>query len=345
MLGRLRLLLALYLLVAFSIIWSTDRALTFRIGVYLFLHLIAAAYVSLRFDNEEIIGLVGNSMTILGLLSIPGQFLLPPDPYQVNSWKGVFQTKNGLGIAMAIGLSALLVSRKRWGAARIASILICLSLLVLSQSMTSILAAVASTAVIIYLRLRGHLSAVFLTAVIGAALLLSIAEPDLPGMFSSATGKDTNFTGRTAIWALVVQRIEERPILGYGYGAFWSTEAESVDQFLNGFKPGQAHSGYLEICLDLGILGLALCLTVITAVTIRAVRLNHYYGRRYGEWTLIIIALLMIHNVAESDFMLNGIMWFLFIITSFSSWKANNELGAEMISEVMNSSDEELVAV
>ena len=70
-------------------------------------------------------------------------------------------------------------------------IVICLSLLFLSHSMTSFLAAVVAIVVTTYLRLRGHLSAVFLTTVIGAALVLSVAEPDLPGMFSSATGKDT----------------------------------------------------------------------------------------------------------------------------------------------------------
>jgi len=344
MLSRHKLLLALYMLVALSILWSSDRASTFRIGAYLFLYLIAAVYIALRFDDEEIIDLLAKSMVILGLLSVPGNFLLPPDPYQPDSWKGVFLHKNELGMAMAIGITALVASRKRWSLVRMMSILVCSGLLYLSQSMTSIIAVAITVVVIMYLRLKRHLSVVFLTSVIGSALMLLTAAPDLQGIFSSATSRDLTLTGRTAIWALVTEKIREKPILGYGYGAFWSTEAESVNQFLEGFKPGQAHNGYLEICLDLGMLGLALCVSLIAAVAIRALRLNRHYHGRCGDWPLIVIVLLLIHSLTESDLMRNNIMWALFIVACVSSMKARDGCRTAMITEGLQSCEREPVA-
>ena len=35
-------------------------------------------------------------------------------------------------------------------------------------------------------------------------------------------GKDQTLTGRTLIWPYVIDDISERPILGWGFHAFWS---------------------------------------------------------------------------------------------------------------------------
>jgi O-antigen ligase len=210
--------------------------------------------------------------------------------------------------------------------------------------MTSILATAVAIVVIFYLRLQRHLSVAFLTIVIGIALAFAIAQSSLPDVMQSVTGKDTTLTGRTAIWGLVAEKIGERPILGYGYGAFWNSEADSVNGFLNGFKPGQAHNGYLEVCLDLGILGLIACLLIVLGGAMRALRLNRLYGSRTGDWMLVVIAILLIHNVGESDIMLDHIMWFIFMVTSFSCWQKEVLLYAETAEEAPIQTEEDFVA-
>lgn len=37
-----------------------------------------------------------------------------------------------------------------------------------------------------------------------------------------ALGKDASLTGRTDVWEFVIDRIKDRPILGYGFGTFWN---------------------------------------------------------------------------------------------------------------------------
>lgn len=343
LLGRLRIVLALYLLASVSVLWSTDRAATFRNVVYLVLYLIAAGYIALRFDREEIVRLLGWFMTILAIASIPANFILPPDPYQPDSWKGVFLQKNELGIAMTVGITALIMAEKRWNLVRVCSLATCGGLLLLSRSMTAIIAAAVTIAVITYLRLSSRLSILVLTAIAGAAITLSLVGPDMTGTFSSTTGRDLTLTGRTVIWGLVAKKIVERPVLGYGYGAFWSTEAESVNEFLNGFKPGQAHNGYLEVCLDLGALGLVFVGLVTMGAVRRALRLRRRFNSPTGNWMLVMVVLLLVHNVAESDFMLVHAMWFIFIVTHFSSYREDYELQMREDLNEISMEEQELV--
>ena len=94
MLGSVRWLAGLYALSALSILWSESRGTTFRSTVYLIVYLVSAAYLALRFEHEEIVALLGKSMAILAVLSIPGQFILPHDVYSLGEWSGIFQHKN-----------------------------------------------------------------------------------------------------------------------------------------------------------------------------------------------------------------------------------------------------------
>jgi predicted anti-sigma-YlaC factor YlaD len=69
-LARLPVLTALYTFAAVSVLWSDDRTSTIRGCAYLGLYLVSAAYLALRFDNEEIIRMVGNTAVLLALMSL-----------------------------------------------------------------------------------------------------------------------------------------------------------------------------------------------------------------------------------------------------------------------------------
>ena len=80
-----------------------------------------------------------------------------------------------------------------------------------------------------------------------------------PDFLLQLMGKDPTLTGRTDIWDLVIPYIYERPWLGWGYVAFWSTTnpaAMAIADTLHWFAP-QAHNGPLEMLLHVGVLGTA----------------------------------------------------------------------------------------
>jgi O-Antigen ligase len=70
-------------------------------------------------------------------------------------------------------------------------------------------------------------------------------------------GKDSTLTGRTDIWGYVIPYIYQRPWLGWGYAAFWSTlnpAAWEIANALRWYSP-EAHNGLLEILLSGGLVG------------------------------------------------------------------------------------------
>jgi O-antigen ligase len=87
----------------------------------------------------------------------------------------------------------------------------------------------------------------------------------------SAGGRDTSLTGRDAVWAFAAAAIVQRPILGYGYAAFWS-DSDWTLQALH-WSPPHAHNGVLQVLLDLGGVGLVLTIALLINTWRRARRL------------------------------------------------------------------------
>ena len=118
----------------------------------------------------------------------------------------------------------------------------------------------------------------------------------------AALGRNATLTGRTDIWVLVMRSIAKRPLLGYGYYAFWQGlkgESGNIIVAAHWFF-GYAHNGVLEIWLQLGLVGTALFFVTL----VQALR-NAWFCLRNGcspgvEWYIGLIALTVMYNVDES---------------------------------------------
>jgi len=78
----------------------------------------------------------------------------------------------------------------------------------------------------------------------------------LNGELANKVGRDASFTGRTTIWDAVLST-NTNPLIGTGYESFWlGARLNQVWQLAG--PVNEAHNGYLEIYLDLGLLGLTL---------------------------------------------------------------------------------------
>ena len=77
-----------------------------------------------------------------------------------------------------------------------------------------------------------------------------------------ASGRDVTLTDRTDLWTDLMDIAAERPLLGVGYGAFWIGNTHNLwDRHL--WRPNQGHNGYLDVYLELGVVGLVLLLAVL----------------------------------------------------------------------------------
>jgi O-antigen ligase len=75
--------------------------------------------------------------------------------------------------------------------------------------------------------------------------------------FMEMIGKDPSLTGRTEIWAWAIFNIHLKPLLGWGYLAFWTRQNPAAMQIADAlhWEAPQAHNGLLEMLLFVGLVG------------------------------------------------------------------------------------------
>jgi exopolysaccharide production protein ExoQ len=138
------------------------------------------------------------------------------------------------------------------------------------------------------------------TALLALVIFLTgfeAATPFLGGSnvasLTSSVGRDDTLTGRTWIWASLVPAVQRQPLLGAGFGSFWTTERRILYQIPHG------HNGYLDILLETGAVGLALSTVWLLSC---ARKLHAALAVDYDSASLAICLLLMavICNFTES---------------------------------------------
>lgn len=144
-----------------------------------------------------------------------------------------------------------------------------------------------------------------------AAVAVFVFAPDLIFLW---LGRDATLTGRTDIWVALIENIEQRPWLGYGYGAFWAPDSlpgNWLREALQWDAP-TAHNGWLEVTIALGLVGLLfLCLDFLMT-TARAIlaAINTWTGL----FALAFIAQFFLFSLSESaSLQQNSIVWLIYV--------------------------------
>lgn len=102
--------------------------------------------------------------------------------------------------------------------------------------------------------------------------------------FTALLGRDETLTGRTEVWAAVLPVVQKQPLLGAGFGSFWTSARQRFYQIPHG------HNGYLDILLDLGAVGLVLNTVWLLSC---ARKIHAGLTRNYDLTTLVLCFLLM----------------------------------------------------
>ena len=110
--------------------------------------------------------------------------------------------------------------------------------------------------------------------------------------------RDKNLTGRTIdIWPVVLDAAYRNPILGVGYASAWG-----LGQKISALATvEQAHNGYLDIFLQLGIVGVALLVTFLFSFC-NKIRKEVNNNLQWGAFGISILVASLIYNNSESSF-------------------------------------------
>lgn len=308
-----------------STLWSTTPLTTVKRATVL-MFLIAVCGVSLGtrsgdWRDEVFSKLLSVPLGVLLLLSVALTVVMPSMAFTEIGWRGVATHKNEAGQMMAFVVLLLFYGTchdKLGLRMRAALIVLSVALLLLAESTTAMLGAVvgiAFTEVFLFRSSSRKLGSwrvpvlsvlLFATAVLFFMFLLDLLPTahELYVKLLTGMGKSETFTGRTAIWELVIGESRfHNPWLGGGYGGFW-VGRNSISGYViigDDLYPGQSHNGYLDVYNDLGILGLCLLATIVVVSLYRARRvlaLGHAEGRIH----LAIAFLCIFNNLGESTY-------------------------------------------
>lgn len=136
----------------------------------------------------------------------------------------------------------------------------------------------------------------------------------LNGDLVEALGRNPTLTNRTLIWNLLLS-MHTNPLLGVGYDSFWlGSRLQVVWRYFPGIN--EAHNGYLDIYLDLGIIGVALLLLFLFA-SYRNVWKMFAKNPALGSISLGAWVVLMFYNVTEAAFK-GGLIWLVVLLGGLS---------------------------
>lgn len=129
--------------------------------------------------------------------------------------------------------------------------------------------------------------------------------------------------GRLNLWREVWRMTVEHPWLGYGYGGFWrgtNGPSKQVWERIEHWNPTDAHNGFMDLLLELGLIGLGLFLASAALVSIRALQV--LYKAPYRPENALapgIIAFVLLSNIGESDLLMpNYICWVLYVSSAIT---------------------------
>jgi exopolysaccharide production protein ExoQ len=153
--------------------------------------------------------------------------------------------------------------------------------------------------------------------IVAAVLAFFVLEAsvDLTALLITSAGRDTTLTGRTVLWEMLLNT-DSRPMLGHGFESFWLGDRLRNLQAQFGFKPNQAHNGYIELYLNLGWIGLFVLAGVIVSsfMKIRRTLTSSSEMRelvRFGRFGMAFLATFLAYNCTEAAF---KSLHFLFVI-------------------------------
>lgn len=316
------LVVAIVVLAALSTLWSPATDVTLRKVAALALTTVFAYYLTARFSVRELLVLLGWTLAIAMLLSAAVAVVAPGAGLLDGGVRGIFYHRNIFGRVASLAVIVFFVLSGTVPRRRIVYLLAAggsLALVILSDSKTPLAVLVCLAVLYLFLRTfrweRPAAAFCFLLLVLVVGIALTIFVTDREPIVS-ALGKDTTLTGRTQLWDAVTSMIHQRPLLGYGYYGFWQGwEGPSayvwrrVDWF-----PPHSHSGFLDLLLDLGVVGTAVFLVQFLRSWLRGMGWLRSVPTALGAFPLLFFSFVALNTVTESVLMRpSTVFWVLYV--------------------------------
>lgn len=320
-----------FLCVAFlSYFWSPYGGQALRAALFQILSTTLIIVVAARFTPQQIVRCL-----LLTCSVVLGYFIVQPIPIEQGAG---FGSKNYAALFMLSGFIvsfATALDIKEFEPLRLLGLVlspIFAFFIVSANSTTALFMLVISATLLLGMRLllldarriRGLISGLIVVSlVLGVAALyaaLIFVDQEVIDSFLGAFGKDSSFTGRTALWDEATNQIETRPYLGVGLEGFWQYDVGSAQTLNeNDHKPFGTrltfHNAHLEVMVHLGLIGYGcFLLSILTVIWFTLKRLVAHCDMAVITFCVVIVIGLISSFVESSLWSAFNLQAFMFFV-------------------------------
>jgi exopolysaccharide production protein ExoQ len=355
---RTKVLLGLPVLALISSAWSDSARQSIVSALVLLIFTLFALYLAGSFDSRGQFELLILSGGVALVISIGLAVFIPSLGAPGHNWRGIFAHKQNCAAVCTL----LLVTAVHWRPSgsnqkvfRGLYALMCCAMIVMSQSRTGwalALLALGLSGSLLLLQKMPIKDALFTAMIVcGIFALIAFAVYANAALLLPAVGKDPTLSERTVIWAAVWTTIAKQPLLGYGYGAFWTgLLGPSLNIVLiSGWALAQAQNGFLDIWVQVGVAGVVLIVLATGQAAWDALRCFRGSGQdNHVRWCIVVIVTIIVYNIGESSLGMVQLVWFLFLLACIGLKQAvvakRSDSGLDQQEQVLDCSDRVSVA-
>ena len=346
-------LIALLAWMALSTIWSNYQLMSLAaLGVQLATTLVAV-FFALQFDWRQLLNIFANTIRFIFVISLILEIVAaftgpikppfayfegdtPPAPaywwvqgnlFQSDRIQGFVGNANLMAFVAVLGLVIFfveyLVSARKQTLA-IASMVAAAAFIALAKSASMLVALVivvvaALVAMLAEGKSRSRRHSIYrgtLWASLFGVFLIAVYWVELTDLL----GKSSDASGRFFIWQTVWALVEQRWLLGWGWISHWIPGVAPYEGLIviENVPHFHAHNAFLDIWLQLGVIGLAIFVWLLWTTFVRVWKVAVVHTNPLYFWPLFAFMVIATQALTESRLLIeNG--WMLLVLLALKS--------------------------
>lgn len=331
-------IMAFFIYGLLSVLWSEAPDIAFKRWVKTLGHPLMALVILTEPDPKAaIVTVLKRCSFVLLPLSVLFIKYLPQYGRGFDPWtgiainRGVGLSKNDLGyLCMVFGMMwswRLLTLRRmdaaigRWREAfwAVAFLAMAVWLVITADSKTSLVTMLVGITAMVAVGLpivsKRHF-AVYVVLMVAIGYGLESAF-NLYETIVQLAGRDASLTDRTEVWSDVLG-LQTRPLLGFGFESFWLGDRLDRMWAKWWWKPNQAHNGYIETYLNLGLIGLVILGGMLLSTFWRISR-QMATDLDFARLRFAFLLAVVVFNYTEAAFKAVHLVWTVFLMISMEA--------------------------
>ncbi|OZE83888.1 hypothetical protein CH305_05335 [Rhodococcus sp. 15-649-2-2] len=296
-----------------SAIWSVNPTSTLTYGAMLCGNILVAYMLTCDYDLRQILKMFSTViliLTIAGLAAYAARLSFSfyfdhqsrANLLGLQPLRGLFPHKITGGLYAVMG-AVLALSLQR-GIFRVSSLAVYTIFIVLTGSASAIILGLTATLIFVLTnsavrsKIRpGAFAILFLGASGAASITVLIKQATILELL----GRDSTLTGRTYLWQYGLNEWRERPIFGWGFNGYFTSDIAQYIQNIGVFRNYNVphfHQSYIQTLVDLGLVGLLIMIGMILYSLYWSYRSSVQEASKTGVAAFTLILLIAIGGLA-----------------------------------------------